>query len=122
MFAKGILRFCYLVQVVGRDVGLRDDVPLTNMQIQQELIDLQVWDFTCLLTDLIASRALAHWTLAHHLYFIDACQVNRSFSDFIFPALCSRENVLLGHTRFIVLFFIVSSFLDCLSLLSCIFT
>ena len=28
-----------------------------------------------------ASRTFAHRTLAHHWYFIDACQVNRPFQD-----------------------------------------
>ena len=57
-----------------------------------------------------ASRTFAHRTLAHNSYFIDACQLNRPFSDFIFPYLCSRVYVLFGHIKCVVLFFSIFLF------------
>ena len=70
----------------------------------------------------LASWTFAHRTLAIDWHFIDAYQVNRSFKDLIFPALCSRVNCLFGHIRFVVPFLMISFILGRLSLLRCIFT
>ena len=69
-----------------------------------------------------ASRTFTHRTLAHNWNFIDACQVNRPFKDYIFPVPCSRVNGLFDHIRFVVLFYNIFSFLGRLSWLSCKFT